>query len=298
MEEVTRSFKNKIPNLKLVDVLVSAFTIFSFLGAMAATSPAVEVIKKAKNLSLQRDRLQATKILRDAIKEPSRSKVDRNKLRQALNKVSRMFFTAKALQEFEMGRSAAIKEPESMQVISHFEEAHSIEKYNTQPLLGLSKEHLRRSQCKDAIDWANKALEINPYFEESLYLKTLSLACLGEADELQAFAEMNPEIKTWDYYKLSLAQAYLLEKQYELAETNLSKIQDSKLPEQYYFKALIKKAQGLEFKVHIQNYLKHCRNREALKKKYKYDPRLCGEREQLATKYQLPAGELIQKVVK
>lgn len=264
-------------------------------AAMSSKSQAI--VRKAKNLSLQRDRTQASKILRDYIESNRLDLGEKRNITKVLKKVSQMFYTAKALQEYEMARSVLSRDED--QAIDHFEESHKLESLNTKPILALARYNLKLGKCSKSNDWIDKAMEVNPFNQESLTLKLIVSGCLAEEDELEELVRKYPEIGSSDYYHLSKGQAFILDRKYQSALEELNKVKDKKIPEQYYFSALAHKAIGKgEHTQFFRKYLELCEAKDALKRKYSNDPRICGESEKLRQKIKLPAGESFQKVVK
>lgn len=254
-------------------------------------------ITKAKNLSLQRDRIQATKLLRDAISRQKENSKEARKLKKALDKFSSIFYTAKALQAYETGRSFI--DSNEMQAKESFEEAHKLEKQNIKPMLALAEFNLKINDCSEAMSWVNKAELVNPYNKKHKYLKLFSMACLGRVDEIkEQKKQLTPSVKN-DYYLLSLAQAFIKEGEWKESEALLVKIKDRKLPELHYFNGVIARSLDKEsFLEDFANYVGLCRDLEKARKKYPYDPRICRESANIRKKYQLPTGGSLQKVVK
>jgi tetratricopeptide (TPR) repeat protein len=291
-EETNRLFHFNSKKTAVLAVWLAAVFVFpSVLIASNAT------ITKAKNLSLQRDRIQATKLLRDAISQKKENSKEAKKLKKALDKFSSIFYTAKALQAYETGRS--FFDSNELQAKESFEEAHKLEKQNIKPMLALAEFNLKTNDCSEAMSWVEKAGLVNPYNKKHKYLKLFAMACLGKAEEIKKLkAQLEPMVKK-DYYLLSLAQAYIQEGEWKKSEGLLLKIKDRKLPELHYFKGVIARSTDKEsYLEDFANYVGLCRDLERARKKYPYDPRICRESANIRKKYQLPAGGSLQKVVK
>lgn len=297
MEEVTKI--NLIRSSFVKTVGVCALAVFLCLdGAEAARSSKVRsLVKKARNLSLQRDRVQASKILRDHLRKEGLNREDRKLLLKTLDKVSRMFYTAKALQEYEMAKSKISTERE--QALDHFEQSHKLEKLNVLPMQALASEYLTLGSCDKALQWSDKASEVNPYTKKSVYLRLFSLSCLGDYEKIEAFSKEMSWLKKDDYYFLALGQSMFQEGLVGEAVVWLKRVKDKEIPETHYFLGVIsKKLSKKDYQKSFTKYVQLCRNIVKVKEKYPNDPRICGESENIKQKYQLPARETVRKVVK
>lgn len=296
MAEVTKITKI-YQSSKKTAALLSLAVFFCFPLSAQISNKSKNIVKKARNLSLQRDRIQASKIVREHLESNKLRQEDRDHLKRVLKKVSQMFYTAKALEEYELARSKALKNDD--QALEHFEESHKLEKLNTRPIMALARFSLKRGNCKLSADWVEKALLINPYNRNLIELKLITLGCQADLEELESIKKSKPWLVREDYYYLARGQAHLLEREYDKALIELSKIKDDNIPEKHYFRGLAVKALGKKGHAKFfQKYLDLCVNKKSLEKKYPNDPRICGESEKLAQKFKLPAGETIQKVVK
>lgn len=256
------------------------------------------VLTKAKNLSLQRDRLQATKVLRDYLEKEGLKSENRLKAIKMLKKVSEIFYEAKSLQAFELGKA---KETISLaEAAKGFEEVQSMEALNTRPMEELARIRLLQGECDASLSWANRALKENPYKESLVYLKAFALGCSGEPEQLLAFMQKDSLIKEDDLFRLSLGQAYMVDGSYDEAKLWFAKIEDQELPDKYYFLGVMYRGQGAdEYLKYFAKYVDLC-NRKLKKQseQQQRDPRSCKETDSVKEKYKLLSGTSIQKVVK
>lgn len=284
----------------LLNLAASTLCFAAFFGSGNAlfASDLSLVLAKSKNLSLQRDRMQATKVLRDFLIAKDITTEDRLKAIKMLTKVSEIFYEAKSLQAFELGKA---KETLSLaEGAKGFEEVQSMEPLNVRPMEALARIRLLQGECDAALNWSKKALKENPYKESLVYLKAFSLGCAGEPKELLAFMEKTKAVKEDDLFRLSLGQAYMVDGSFDEAKLWFAKIQDQDLPDKYYFLGVMYRGQADQsFLKYFAKYVDLCNRRvkkEAIQKQD--DPRSCKEVENIKEKYQLLSGTSIQKVVK
>jgi len=235
-----------------------------------------DLISKAQNLSLQKDRLQATKILtRAALKEKGHGKKE---LIQALTELSEVFYTDKGQQTFELGRS--LDEASPVTAIERYNEALGLEPNNTAILKALARSNIAASHCDRGLDSAVQGLSINPFDEELVLLRAQSTVCLNKIDYpklVQELAEVKQaELKL--YSDLLKGKVLLTEGKLPAAEVQIDKLvsMDSRFPESHYYLGLLKQKLGKNFFEHFQKYVSLCSElTPERRRKYWLEPRLC-----------------------
>lgn len=250
-----------------------------------------DLIKKAQNLSLQKDRLQAAKILTRAIRKEHGSA--RRELLAALKELTEIFYSEKAQQLYELGES--IKTSSAPTAIERFGEALKLEFNNVQILRVMARAELSIAACDRALDLSNQALDTNPFEEDIILLKAQSLACLNRSAEVNQLLDQTDYKKSSFriYFDLVRAQTYLFEEKAQQAESFVDRVisVDSKYPESYYWLALIKaklKKEALDAK---QKYVSLCLNVSAdLRRKYQFEPRLCLEKKNIEAEVERELG--------
>ena len=256
------------------------------------------VMTKAKNLSLQRDRVQATKVLRDYIKSGKANSEEVKKAKKMLEKLSEIFYSAKALQVYELGKSQELSSVDD--ALKTFEEVHSLELGNVLPKLSIARITLLQGECDSSLKWSEEGLEVNPYKKDLIYLKAFSLGCIGDHEKLLSFLAKSQHIKMDDYFRISLGQAFLVDGDHENAKLWLAKVENRKIPEQFYFLGVMYRSESTEdYLKYFAKYVDLCgRKTQGKSSEMGVDPRRCKERAALEKKYKLLSGESVEKDVK
>jgi tetratricopeptide (TPR) repeat protein len=259
--------------------IIMSFSI-SFLGVDFAFSQETykDIISKAKNLSLQKDRLQATKILiRAAQKERGSAKKE---LIQTLQELSELFYTEKGQQLFELGQS--LKFTALSTSIERYQEALQLEPSNVEVLRALTRAHLTLGACERSLEFSQMLLDSNPFDEEHTLLRLQSIFCGNQVaatkETLETADVKRVELKI--YFDMMRAQALITEEKLTSAEQLLEKIvlQDKAYPESFLLLANLKKRQKKDFLEPAKKYLDLCKGlNPQTRTKYRFEPRLCTE---------------------
>ena len=236
-----------------------------------------DIIEKAYNLSLQRDRQQALNILSSAIQRESRPQASAE-LKKAVSDVAHVFFSDKAQQLFETGVS--LRRTDLNQALDKVTEASRIEPDNFLIVNELARLMVAKGDCKSAQETVQKPLLLVGFDEELKLSLAQALACQGKWLEYQKLIDpvavkKSPLQKFW----------WALEAERFIAAKNLTKAQealnnlkkaDEKYPEYHYWSwrlgTLTKKANLEE----AQKYVMSCKNISANQyRQYMIDPMLC-----------------------
>ncbi|MBO9668575.1 MAG: hypothetical protein J7501_17385 [Bdellovibrio sp.] len=242
-----------------------------------------DIIEKAYNLSLQRDRQQALNILTSAIQRETRPQAQ-SELKKAALDVAHVFFSDKAQQLYET--SVSLRKNDLNQAINKLSEAQRIEPDNLAIVAELSRLMIAKGDCSNAQEMITKSLKLVPFDEELKLSNSQALVCQGQW--LEYGKTFDPaEARKSPYQKFWIA----LEVEHQLKVKNLSKAQewaaslkklDAKYPEASYW--AWRAAQPLEGLKKgnatnlddAQKYVMTCKNISASQyRQYMIDPMLC-----------------------
>lgn len=236
-----------------------------------------DIIEKAYNLSLQKDRQQALNILISALQKESRPQAVQE-LRKAIGDVAHVFISDKAQQMYEAGIS--LRKTDLVQALNKLNEAQRIEPDNAAIIEELSRSMIAKGDCSGAQDLLSKQSKLVAYDEE---LK-LSLA---QAQVCQAqWLDFSKTLDGVELRKSSLQKFWLiLEVEHYFKVKNLTKAQeflmltkklDGKYPELSYWSWKISQAVKKVSLDEAQKYVITCKNISANQYRlYMIDPLLC-----------------------
>jgi hypothetical protein len=263
----------------------------------ASTTKKVEtyqdLIEKAQNLSLQRDRLQATQILVRALEREKRGSKAYRALLQSLDQLAGLFYTEKAQKEFELAESLVFTKEDL--AIARYQSAIAMEEGHLPTLIALAQAQLRSNECNAAATNLSKAEKVNPYNPETSLLMIRALLCLDKKEEaLQLLNLKSAEIESLGIWALDIRiQLYDALAQPEKARTYLKEAlaKDAKYPELHYWRwklALRAKEEGL---AGGQDYLSQCKSISFnLRRKYRLEPLLCSRQTLVANAIEEASG--------
>lgn len=260
----------------------TCFSVALFFTSNLAFSAKLEtyqdVIEKAFNLSLQKDRTQAVNLLVSAAQKESKKGQAPKELLAALEEVTTVFYSDKAQQNFELGLSLRMTDPTLAQ--TKLSEAIKIEPDNLQILLAQTRLQIAGADCGNAQKQAQKLLEKNPYSEELQLVLAQSSICLGQSvDTLKTKINFDTKKQNQDMFWLlleveSLFRQGLFTKARELAEQAVR--QDSAFPEGHYWLWKLAISQKQKNDRAGQKYLSACKSLSArAQRTYLRDPQLC-----------------------
>ena len=107
-----------------------------------------DLIQKAQNLTLQRDRLQTSQLLVRGIKREARASQAAKELMKALDELTTVFYTEKAQTAFVAGDSIIENKPK--EAIEHFLTAQRLEDGNLATLRSLTRAYLILGEIRSA----------------------------------------------------------------------------------------------------------------------------------------------------
>jgi tetratricopeptide (TPR) repeat protein len=235
-----------------------------------------DIIEKAYNLSLQKDRSQAINILVNAIKQENLNGGNTAELKKALQQVSYLFYSDRAQQAYELALS--LRKTDLTGAQQKLNEALRMEPDNLSLFVELQRILLAKGDCSAALDGVTKERQQDPFDENLVLLQAQAQMCLGKGD---AFAKTK---ELADTRKSALAKYWInLEIDQATNDKNVPKAKellsllakmDPKYPAVDYWQwrlaAPAAKAEA------AQKYLKDCKNISPMTyRQYMTDVNLC-----------------------
>lgn len=162
--------------------------IFSIAVLAATPTPVKKVenykdlISKARHLTFQRDRLQATQVLIRGIRREPKNSTAHKELLTALDELSGVFYTEKAQSLFLLADGIEVEKPK--EAADKLNEALRLEEGNLSILKALARAHLRLGECSTASKPISAAKELNPYSSELKLLSIQLAACEKNHEQL------------------------------------------------------------------------------------------------------------------
>jgi tetratricopeptide (TPR) repeat protein len=163
---------------RAAQICVALFFIMTGQILWARAETYQDLIEKAFQLSIQKDRLQAISVLVGAArKEYPRGNLPKD-LAQALYEVSTVFYTDKGQQLFELGLSLKQMDPAMAQ--TKLNEALRTEPEHLLVLIELARLQIVLNDCDSALKQIQKIRDKNPYFEDSRLAFAQAALCAGK----------------------------------------------------------------------------------------------------------------------
>ena len=221
-----------------------------------------DLVTKAQNLTLQRDRLQTSQVLIRGLQRENKTSAAYRELSRALEDLTSVFYTEKAQGLFATGESQMESKPHD--AIDQFQEALRIEDGNITILKAIARTHLRLAECSKA-DTAIKSAEgMNPYSSEIKLLRLQVLECQKSYDLLALrLAAHDPDLESVEKFSRGLQVADLIrQKELKKAKMLLSnwETQMPDYPEVYYWKWQLAKETGDPERLAAVKYAQLCQN--------------------------------------
>ena len=236
-----------------------------------------DIIEKAYNLSLQKDRQQALKILASAITRETRPQAIAE-LKKTAQDISTLFFSDKSQQLYETGIS--LRKTDPAQGLTKITEAQRLEPENSAIVNELAKLLIIKGDCSAALDAVTKQLLLIPYDDELRLSQGQSYACLGQwIDYQRVFDAADGKHSSLQKYWLLLEiDRYFKVKNYAKTQEILTQAKklDPKYPEFFYWSWKIDQALLKKTTEEAQKYVMTCKNISASQyRQYMIDPMLC-----------------------
>lgn len=241
-----------------------------------------DLIHKAQNLTLQRDRLQTSQVLIRGIRRETKGSPAYKELVRALDELTSVFYTEKAHALFALGESMVASRPK--EALEPYQEALRIEDGNTTLLKALARLHLLTSECDKADAMVRTAENVNPYSPEITLLRLQTLDCqknydllaaklIGHESELESFEKFSRGLQIKEYVRRKD-----LKKARGLLNTWENQMPD--YPEVYLWKWQLADLSGARDRGAAVRYTQLCQNLTPRKRKaYSADVDLCKGKE-------------------
>lgn len=259
------------------------FVALFFLSTVAFAAPVAtsetykDIIEKAQNLSIQKDRLQAMGILVGALKKEKKAQALKE-LSTNLETVAKIFYSDKAQQTYELALSLATSD--LTMSVNKMNEAIRLEPDNISIELALIRSQLAQNDCDGASNRINKYKEMLPYIEDLRLHQMQALLCAGKLEDYVNARGLSDYKKSSDSFRWQILEieyffrTNLTNKAREAAQNSIKL--DEKFPESYYW--LWKAENDLKVKSDksAQKYLSLCKtmsNRHA--RQFFWEPLLC-----------------------
>lgn len=237
-----------------------------------------DLIAKAENLSLQRDRLKAVQVLAQGISREKKNSAPWMALKASLDQLAGLFYADKTQRVFEMAESLYFSD--SAQSLPKYNEALSLEPDNLEILLATARANINQNQCRPALEAIQRAIVIHPWSETSEILRLTALTCGAGATEKTQFAtrfEITELANKVLFFNLQgrwrIKDANRMEAQEVLTK---ARDLDPQFPETYFWlhKAVSEPAvKSLEY---AEKYLQLCQGIDSkLRRRYVNAPQLC-----------------------
>ncbi|MGZ3743453.1 MAG: tetratricopeptide repeat protein [Pseudobdellovibrionaceae bacterium] len=262
--------------------LVAALFFFSIPQAFSVENKSKkaettkDIIEKAYNLSLQKDRSQAINILVNAIKQGNVHGENILDLKRTLQQVSYLFYSDRAQQAYELALS--LRRTDAAQALQKMNEALRIETDNLTLFTEMQRMILTKGDCSTVLESVVKERLQNSFDENLILLQGQSQVCLGKWEDFKKTHD-GLDLKTTTQAKFWLS----LEIEYAMHEKNLARAKeligilqktDSKYPELHYWQWRV--ANASEKPVIGHKYINECKNiSAALYRQYMTDVNLC-----------------------
>lgn len=249
-----------------------------YWGAAWAADGATAAVDQAQALALKKNRQEACALLQQSIKDTPAVSKNRPKLAEALNNISKMFFTDKGQKAYEAGQAAMWDSPDL--ALTHFRTALANEDNNIQVLNNITRVYLMKQDCDPALQNILNARKLNPLNGEAAVLELRAYACQKRYEVLREKAKDLPALDKWEaaYVDFLLAQDSFQQKSFRKAHDSLTRITETEpqFPESYLALARSGSEIGKDVEPFLQKYISLCKAvtvRE--RKKYSLEPRLC-----------------------
>lgn len=260
--------------LKLIVALVF-FVSPAFAKKESKSETYKDIIEKAQNLSLQKDRQQAVNILLAALKKETKPSAVLDIKRSILD-MSHMFLSDKAQQLYESAIS--LKKNDLNQGLDKIGEAHKLEPDNLKIVLEQSRMLMRKDDCRSGVENLYKFLRLEEIDEDLALAHAQGLACLSKWTEVVRLSELHKKKHLEVYWGVLDVERLIFEKSFIRAQELLNHVGklDPAYPELSYWEFRLRQLQKLNVLDAGVKYLANCKNISAVQyRKYMIDPMLC-----------------------
>lgn len=258
-----------------------------------------DLIAKAQNLTLQRDRLQASQILLRAIARETKNSVGYKELTKALQELTTVFYTERAQSAFIAGEANLPLKPK--EALDSFQESLRLEDGNVTVLKAIARQHLIVGDCEKADASVKQAETLDPYSPEVFLLRLQTWDCSKATSFLEEklFTSDSQLVGVEPFVRGLQIKDLIRRKDLKKAKTTLDKwaAGSKDYPEVAYWTFELSKtgaiapSKGVD-KSAANRYLQLCQNLTARKRKtYNLDVDLCKAKESVETYLKEAADE-------
>lgn len=266
--------------MKATRLGVASFLFFLPIALLAAPlkkgrESYPEIIQKAQNLILQKNRPQALEILIAGLKNEKPGSFAFKELKKNLNEMSRVFISEKAQQAYEF--SLSLKRTDLPQAILKITDALRAEPENSILLLEAARQNLMKGDCKNALEMAQKVQKINLWDDELNLVLAQSKICLNDLAGYFSAKEGFQITNSVSWLSLEIERS-LKEKNFSKAKEALIQMIkiDKNYPERNYWAWKIDIEQKVINIDSAQDYKTECQNMTSARyRRFILDPRLC-----------------------
>ena len=251
------------------------------------------LIEKAQNLSLQRDRLQASQILSRAIVREPKNSPGYKELTRSLEDLMSAFYTERAQSVFVSAEANLPLKPR--EAIEGFTEALRLEDGNLTVLKALARTHLGLAECDKADGFVKAAEALDASSPEVQLLRLQVMDCTKSTLISALLFPLDPSLKSIEWSVRGLQMRDLVRREEDskakalLTEWSVSA---PEYPEVYFWKWTLSKAGEKPDRTSAQRYSQLCQNLTPRKRKsYNLDVDLCKGKEAVDTFLKEPPHE-------
>ena len=238
----------------------------------------LDIIEKAQNLMLQKDRQRATQLLVQSIQKENPKSNAGKQLISVLNQISVVFLTDKAQQLYELALTAASTDRSLS--LTRINEALRIENNHLLLLSVRARMHISQIECFEAKTITQNMNDLNPFYADLNLIFAQISACenkWGEYDLLRAKVDFKPNQVPLSWLVLDAEKLFQIKDYKKMSETleQMTKF-DKSYPETHFWfwKKLV--AQQVLADLPARKYVNLCKNiSEKKKRSYIFDPKLC-----------------------
>lgn len=254
----------------------------SNLWALDAPAAAIE---QAQAQALRKNRIAAAKILTQAAQEPGTSNKSKARLQEALNTLSKVFFTDKGQKLFEAAQSAMYENPDL--ALGQYREALKLEDDNVQILSNMARVQLAKQDCPGALTTLERARALNNGLAEPAVLELRTLICQKNFEVFREKLKTLPTLEGEQGAMVSYftAQDLMQQKLWRKAYEALLKVSEEQalFPETYFYLIKVTTELNRESDAWAEKYSGLCKGLNGrTRRRFAYEPRLCANAKEVA----------------
>lgn len=259
-------------------VALFLFTVSSYSQDKNAKSETYkDLIEKAYNLSLQKDRQQALNILTSALQKERRASAVAE-LKRTIDEIAHVFLSDKAQQLYES--SVSLRKQDLPQALQKMLEASRIESDNLTIVNELARLQIAKGECRAALETLFSQRKLFPLSDDLRLSRAQALACDDKWAEYQKGFDPNAIKKSplQKFWLILEVERYLEAKNYVKMHDTLLQVKklDDKYPEVFYWLWRHDHEQKKLNQEAAQKYVMTCKNISANQhRQYMIDPMLC-----------------------